>query len=263
MNDNTTQREARVERNESIQRQFGAAAQKYVVSTYHTRAPDLENMLAAVELSGTERVLDVGTGTGHTALAFAPHVEFVVGLDITEAMLDQARKLAAQREVENVSFERGDAMAMDYATDSFDLVTCRVCAHHFARPQPAVSEMARVLRPGGVLLIVDSIASEDPGEDTWLNCIELLRDPSHARNYRVSEWLAMISEAGLSAECLDTWAVPLEFEEWVTRMGTPELERQQLRTLFSRAPDHVRDALRIRPGDDCGFDIPIGMFRGR
>lgn len=247
---------------ESIQRQFGAAARQYTVSTYHTQAPDLENMLAAVELSGAERVLDVGTGTGHTALAFAPRVASVVGLDLTEAMLDEARELARQRGCANVSFERGDAMAMAYASASFDLVTCRVCAHHFADARRAVHEMARVLRPGGQLLLVDSIAPADASEDTWLNCIELLRDPSHARNYGVEQWVAMLAAAGLQAECLDTWAVPLDFEEWVTRMRTPELERRQLRALFERAPDHVRAALGIRTGERCGFDIPIGMFRG-
>ena len=251
-----------MDRNDSIQQQFGASASRYTVSTYHTKAPDLENMLAAVELAGDEQVLDVGTGTGHTALAFAPHVASVVGLDLTEEMLEQARGLARKQRADNVSFERGDAMQMDYPDDRFDLVTCRVCAHHFADPLPAVREMARVLRPGGQLLVVDSVAPEDPSEDTWLNCIELLRDPSHARNHKVSEWIAMLDEAGLSASCLGRWAVPLEFEEWVTRMGTPELKRSQLLALFERAPDHVRASLGIRTGASAGFDIPIAMFRG-
>ena len=91
-----------MDRNQSIQQQFGAAADRYRVSRYHQGAPDLDAMQAAVELRGDEAVLDVGTGTGHTALAFAPRVAEVVGLDLTPAMLEQARGLAAERGIGNV-----------------------------------------------------------------------------------------------------------------------------------------------------------------
>lgn len=252
-----------MDRSDAIQQQFGAAADRYATSSYHRAAPDLDAMLETAALTGDERVLDVGTGTGHTALAFAPRVYEVVGVDLTLAMLDRARELAAAQGVTNVRFERGDAMALPYADAGFDLVTCRVCAHHFADPTSAVREMTRVLRPGGTLLLVDSVSPEDPAEDSYLNCIELLRDPSHVRNYSVSQWQAMLGAAGLAAEWLATWPVPLDFEDWVERMQTPELERAQLRALFERAPDAVRTALGIQTGDRYGFDIPIAMLRGR
>jgi SAM-dependent methyltransferase len=252
-----------MDRSQSIQRQFGAAAARYAVSRYHQNAPDLENMLRAVDLSGREHVLDVGTGTGHTALAFAPQVASVIGLDMTEAMLEQARELAVAQGASNVEFELGDAMALPYDSNRFDIVTCRVCAHHFADVPKAIEEMARVLRPGGWLLIVDTVSPEDPAEDTYLNCIELIRDPSHVRNYSVSQWVAMLAAVGFAAEYKGTWGVPLDFEDWVERMGTPELERSQLRALFDRAPDQVRSGLAIRAGERYGFDIPIAMLAGR
>ncbi len=251
-----------MDRSQSIQRQFGAAAERYATSSYHQRSPDLENMLKAVTLSGSEQVLDVGTGTGHTALAFAPQVGSVIGLDMTEAMLAQARELAVQQGASNVSFELGDAMELPYDSDRFDLVTCRVCAHHFADVQRAVAEMARVLRPEGRLLVVDTVSPEDPAEDTYLNCIELIRDPSHVRNYSVAQWMGMLEAVGLAAEYRGTWAVLLDFDEWVTRMGTPELEQSELRALFDRAPDLVRKGLGIRSGDYYGFEIPIAMVEG-
>ena len=247
---------------DAIQQQFGAAAERYANSSYHQLSPDLDAMLAAVSLDGSERVLDVGTGTGHTALAFAPRVAEVVGVDFTPAMLEQARRLARARGASNVRFDEGDAMALPYAAADFDLVTCRVCAHHFTDPALAVREMARVLRPGGRLLLVDSVAPEDPAEDTFFNAIELLRDRSHVRNHRVSEWLAMLSAAGFRAEHRETFAVPLDFDEWVERIGTPETERAALRSLFCSASDAVKQRFGLRTGGPWGFDVLIGLLCG-
>lgn len=249
-----------MDRNQSIQRQFGAAADRYRVSRYHQDAPDLDAMLAAVVLRGDERVLDIGTGTGHTALAFAPRVAEVVGLDLTPAMLEQARILAEERGSANVRFEVGEAEALPYPDASFDLVTCRVCAHHFRDVRAAVCEASRVLRPGGRVLWVDSVSPDDPAQDTFLNCIELLRDPSHVRNYGVSQWQALFAEAGLAAEHLATWPVPLDFDEWTDRMRTPELPCDQLRALFDDATESIRAAFRVRT-TPYGFDIPIALLR--
>lgn len=247
---------------DAIQQQFGAAAGRYATSSYHQVSPDLDAMLEAVACRGDERVLDVGTGTGHTALAFAPRVAEVVGVDFTPAMLEQARRLAAERGVANVRFDEGDAMALPYADASFDLVTCRVCAHHFADPAQAVRETARVLRPGGTFLLVDSVAPEDPAEDTFFNAIELLRDRCHVRNHRVSEWCQMLAAAGFSGEHLGTFAVPLEFEEWVDRIGTPEDCRAALRALFAGATEAVTRRFGLKTGPEWGFDVQVGLLRG-
>jgi ubiquinone/menaquinone biosynthesis C-methylase UbiE len=249
-----------MDRNQSIQRQFGAAADRYRVSRYHQDAPDLDAMLGAASLRGDERVLDIGTGTGHTALAFAPSVAQVVALDLTPAMLEQARGLAEERGIDNVRFEQGEAERLPYPDGSFDVVTCRVCAHHFRDVRAALREAARVLRPEGQLLFVDSVSPEDPAQDTFLNCIELLRDPSHVRNYTVSQWTAMFAEVGLVAEHRVTWPLPLDFEDWTERMLTPELARDQLRALFDDATDAIRVAFRVRTAPH-GFDIPIALMR--
>lgn len=250
-----------MDRSQSIRRQFGAAAERYATSSYHQISPDLQHMLEASELSEAAHLLDLGTGTGHTALAFAPRVARVTGIDITDEMLDQARLLASEQGVANLCFERGDAMALEYPDGHFDGVTCRVCAHHFEDPNAAVREAARVLRPGGQMLWVDTVSPPDPAQDTYLNSIELLRDPSHVRNYSVAEWQGMFGAAGLEAPCEAQWSVPLDFEDWVQRMGTPEPERTQLRRLFDRAPDAVREVLGIRGGEEpYGFDIPVALF---
>ena len=229
---------------DSVRQQFGAAAARYATSSYHRVSPDLEAMRAAVALGGSERVLDVGTGTGHTALAFAPHVAEVVGVDFTAAMLDEARRLAEEQGAGNARFDEGDALALPYEDDSFDLVTCRVCAHHFTDAARSVREVARVLRPGGTFLLVDSISPEDAAEDTFFNAIELLRDRSHVRNYRLSEWEAMFAAAGLTAEHVATFAVPLDFDEWVERIGTPEAEARRPACALPRRDGRGEAALR-------------------
>lgn len=245
---------------ESVQNQFGAVASNYATSTVHVGGPDLTAMLAAIPLRGDERVLDAGCGAGHTAMAFAPRVAEVVGCDLTIAMLAQAKRLAAERGLANVAFERGDVERLPYPDASFDLVTSRYSAHHYPHPQAALREFARVLRPGGALLLVDVVAPEAPASDTFLNAIELLRDPSHVRDHSVSQWLAMCGAAGLRAEQAGAWPLRLEFESWVARMNTPFLAITQLRAMIDGATHEVRDALSFALGD-YSFSVPTALIR--
>ncbi len=244
----------------AIQKLFGAAAARYAASDYHAAGPDLAAMVEAASPRGDERVLDVGSGAGHTALAFAPRVREVVDLDLTQAMLDEAQRLAAARGVGNLRLEQGDAMALPYTDASFDLVTCRQCAHHFERPDLALREVARVLRPGGRLVLVDSVAPEDPAQDTFLNAIELLRDPSHVRDQPVSRWMDLLEAAGLAGECLGRWRLALDFDDWVRRMATPPAVVAVLRGMLADATDGVRAGLGVRSGERAGFEMPIALF---
>ncbi len=248
-----------MELNESIQRQFTAAASAYVVSPVHKGGPDLDALLA---LAGDVRgapVLDVGTGAGAAALAFAARGARVVALDLTPAMLDMARAQAEERGLTNLETRLGDAAKLPFPDASFEVVACRVCAHHFGRARQAVAEMARVLRPGGQLLLIDSISPEDPTQDTFLNAVELLRDRSHVRNYRVSEWLAWFREVALAPEHVRTFPTFLDFENWTARMNTPEHEKTQLRRLMDGAPAEVREAFSV--ADNHDWKIPLALFR--
>lgn len=246
---------------DSVQRQFAPVAANYATSAVHVAGPDLAVMLAAADLRGHERVLDAGCGAGHTALAFAARAAEVVALDLTEAMLAQGRKLARDRKLANIRFQRGDVEQLPFAEAEFDVVTSRYSAHHYPHPLAAVREFVRVLKPGGLLLLVDVLSPEPPAQDTFLNAIELLRDPSHVRDHSAEQWLGMFRAAGLAAELAGGWPLRLEFESWVARMNTPFLAITQIRALIDGAPREVRAGLAIDEG--YSFSVPTALIRGQ
>ena len=239
---------------QSVQAQFGEVAANYASSSVHAQGEDLARLVALAALTGVERVLDAGCGAGHTALACAPTAREVIAYDLTPAMLAQVQRLAAEREIANIVTRQGDVAALPFADDEFDLVVSRYSAHHWGQPEAALAEFGRVLRPGGRVILSDIVAPDAPLLDTWLQAIELLRDPSHVRDHSAAQWVTMFSAAGFAAQIVFTWMLPLDFESWVQRIGTPEPQVAMLRTLFDAAPSEVRAAFAMQP--DYGFSIP-------
>jgi len=245
----------------TVVEQFGPAAADYATFSYHAAGPDLAPMLAAAELRGGERVLDLGCGPGHVALLFAPHVSEVVALDPTEAMLVEARRLAGERRIDNVRFELGRAEAVPGPEAAFDRVVSRQSAHHWGDIRRAVGEIGRVLAPGGRFVLIDTFAPEEPSLDGFLNRVELLRDSSHVRDYTVSEWRSMLADVGLEMEEAGTWNIPIEFDSWLRRSRTPETEIAELRRCFGDASPAQRETFEITA--DRGFRIPVGLIVAR
>jgi ubiquinone/menaquinone biosynthesis C-methylase UbiE len=244
----------------NVQQQFGPVAEQYAAFNYHAAGPDLAPMLEAGQMSGQEHVLDIGSGPGHTALLFATKARRVVASDPTDAMLDQGRRLAAERGLDNIRFERTTAEQLPFADDSFDRVTSRQSAHHYADIRRALGEVARVLSPSGRFVLIDSISPEDDEFDLFLNQIELLRDSSHVRDYRISEWREMFESVGFELEDVASWDIPLEFEEWVTRSRTPDDEVAELRSCLEAASERVRERFGV---DDRGnWSVPVGLVVG-
>lgn len=246
--------------NQSIQQQFGAVAANYTTSAVHASGADLQGLIAAAALTGSERVLDVGCGAGHVTIGLAGQARELVAVDLTEAMLAQTRAQVAAKGYTNVRVESADAMALPFASGSFDLAVSRYAAHHFADPLSAIRDIFRVIKPGGRWLLVDVVSPPEPMADTFLNAIEILRDPSHVRDHTIDQWLAMYAAAGFVGTHEQTWSVRLEFTSWVTRMATPAHEVAQLQRMLTAAPAAVKRALGIEA--DGSFHIPVALISG-
>ena len=238
----------------SVQRQFNQVAANYSTSAVHARGRDLEAMVQAVTLTGQEIVLDAGCGTGHTALAFAPHVAQVIALDFTEGMLAQGRQLAAERGITNVEFRLGDVEKLSFADGAADLIVSRYSAHHWPHPATALDGFRRILKPGGYFILNDIVSFDDFTADTYLQAIELLRDPSHVRDHTVAQWTAMLTAAGfVDVTVVYSGPVWIDFASWIQRMATPAPNAALIRTLFDGAPQEVKTALQIEANHNFSF----------
>ena len=255
--DNTTAQE----KMRQVQSNFGAAAADYVTSKVHASGKDLAWLAELTDLTGTERVLDVGTGGGHAAFAIAPHVAEVVALDLTQPMLEAAQQEAIARQLYNIRFLVGDAQNMPCADACFDVVTCRKAAHHFPYLHQAIREWARVLKPNGKLALVDSISPEEPDMDIYLNEIETLRDPSHVHNYKLSEWITFLTEAGFTISTTREWTILLDIPTWTKRMRTPAESVAIIEQRLHDAPPATHTRLHIEEQDGVwSFKLPTALI---
>lgn len=252
---------------QSVQAQFGNVADHYRTSIVHAKGADLDTMLNCVVLDGTERLLDAGSGAGHTALAFASRVREVVAYDLTPAMLEQVERLAAERGLTNISTMRGNVEELPFEDGEFDLVVSRYSAHHWTHPERALRELRRVLKLGGWFILSDVVAFSDHTQDTFLQTIELLRDPSHVRDHSVPQWQAMFEDSGFTSEIVLRFDVPLDFNDWVRRMATPPDQVSIIKKLWAGAPAEVQAKFQLQPGwygaDNFEFVIPGAVVRGK
>jgi SAM-dependent methyltransferase len=205
----------------------------------------LAAVLAVASPDPDDTLLDVACGGGIVVCAFAPHVRHATGIDMTPAMLDRARALAAERGVENVAWQEGDVAALPYPDAAFTIVVTRFAVHHFPDPAAVMREMVRVCAPDGRIVVVDTCAAPDPTKAACFNRLEKLRDPSHVRALPLGELVALFGTAGLG-------------EPRVTRSGL----RDTVDNLLARSFPNPGDAARIVEmfavaAEDDSLGIPV------
>jgi ubiquinone/menaquinone biosynthesis C-methylase UbiE len=230
-----------------VQQKFGAAAADYAASTVHAKGPSLARLVALTEPKPSWRVLDVATGAGHTALALAPLVAKVTASDITESMLAQTKALAAERKLANVKIARAAAEDLPFPDMSFDLVTCRLAAHHFRDVRAFTTEAFRVLWPGGTFALVDNVSPEGDDVARAYNGFEKLRDPSHGRCLTLNEWTRLLADTGFAVARSEVLDQDIEFAPWVARMRCSDSTIARLENLLHASP--LGECLRPRSGE--------------
>jgi SAM-dependent methyltransferase len=185
-----------VSHDDAVRARFAATAAEVAEHSLRQVEAVRAALVALVALRGDERALDVGTGAGTLALALAPLVREVVAVDLVPELLEAARREAPA----NVRVVEGDATALPFGDGAFDLVASRRTLHHVDRPELVVSELARVVRAGGRVVVEDQLAPEDAEAASALDRFERARDPSHARTLPASKLRRLFAANGLALE---------------------------------------------------------------
>jgi SAM-dependent methyltransferase len=215
------------------------------VALQEERALELERRVLRLlsPLGGDERALDAGCGAGAFALAVAPHVGEVVGIDGDAALLAAARERAPV----NAAFVEGDVTALPFPYGDFDIAGCLRVLHHVHRPGLVLSELARVLRPGGRLLLVDQLGSVDPIRALEIDRFERTRDPSHERLLPDADIRALLDANDLVTLSNEVVTERREIERYLDVAGLSGPERERVR--------------RMAPAPE--YDVEVGWYVAR
>lgn len=218
-----------------VQEQFGKHADKYVVSETHAKGDDLALLISWLSLEKTSHVLDIATGGGHVAKQLSAHAQQVIATDLTRPMLAAAANHLRQAQCSNVTFVVADAEQLPFLDCSFDAVTCRIAAHHFPNPHLFLHEAARVLKPGGKLVLIDNVAPDDDALGQFMNTFEAMRDTSHVRCLSVLEWQSLAEKAGLQVEKSEMNRKTYTFPTWVMRTAENEEQAKRVESFICDA----------------------------
>jgi ubiquinone/menaquinone biosynthesis C-methylase UbiE len=238
------------EQKDLVRKHFALQARAYPGSAKYRHAEKAQPMIELADPVLKDTVLDVATGWGFVALAFAPLVRSVIGLDLTPEMVELAKKLAHERGDPNVEFRVGDAEDLPFDAGSFDLVTCRAAFDHLGNPEKALREMKRVLAPRGRIVLYEFVAPAALDKAHTYHVIESSRDPSHLWSSSIHEFEDLFWSCGLEEQGRVITLLKRDFDSWMSVIDADAETRKKVRMLLedSMFGDRAGLAPRIRAG---------------
>jgi len=220
----------------AIRDEFAHQADSFARSPTMSLAETLGVLVDLIPEDPEARWVETACGPGLIARAMAPRVGSVVGIDLTPTMIDKARADAAEAGVENVTFEVGDATALDLPDDSLDGAITRFSLHHIPAPVRVLEEMRRVVKPGGYVVVSDFVTDDDGVSAAWQEQIERLRDPSHWALLTPSRIAALGERVGLEPDLEQVVPFEIDYEEWLNRGSGGPTNAELIERLRAEAP---------------------------
>ncbi len=228
----------------AIRDEFAHQAESFARSPTMSLGTTLDVLVDLVPEDPGALWVETACGPGLIARAMAPRVGSVVGIDLTPSMVEKARADAAAAGVENVSFETGDVTALPMADDSLDGAITRFSLHHIPAPIRVLEEMARVVKPGGYVVVSDFVTDDDGESAAWQEQIERLRDPSHWALLTPSRIAALAERVGLDPDLDRIVPFEIDFEEWLNRGSGGPANAELIERLRAEAPPQA-ESLRV------------------
>ena len=182
----------------------------------------MDRINSVASTSSNVRILDLGCGPGIIVEALATAAKEIVAFDLTPAMIHLTRQRCQEAKLTNVLFIVGQAENIPLEDSTFDVVVTHFTFHHFSDPKPVISEIVRILRPNGRVIIAEVLSSEDAEKAKLHNALEILRDPSHVRMFSRSEFRTLLESGGLHITMEEGWTLNREFSEWIQITNAPE-----------------------------------------
>ena len=245
-----------------VKQQFGENAAFYLTHAPHAQGKSLERLVTLTTPQPDWHVVDIATGGGHVAYAFAPHVARVWATDITEEMLTQVRAEAGKRKLGNIRTTYAKAEMLPFEDATFDLVTCRIAPHHFDSIPEFLSEAARVLKPAGTLAVVDNVVPPGSVGD-YVNAFERFRDPSHLRAWTLQEWRDALEAAGYRIGHIEELSKRMVLVTWANRHDATM--QAFLRAMLIEATPGVAAFFAVQDADNdkMSFRLAEALFVAR
>jgi SAM-dependent methyltransferase len=248
--------------NDRILDQFTRQAVPFSTAPAIRNQEALNRMVAMAEAGPDDTVLDVACGPGLLVCAFARVVRHATGIDLTPAMLQQAREIQHERGLENVSWRQGDVLPLPYADGAFSIVSARFAFHHFPDPLAVLREMKRVCQPGGRIVVADSAPAA--AKAAAFNAMEQLRDPSHVRAMSVEELSSLFVAAGLTKPRIELYRLPGELEDLLARSFPGEGDAVRIRKIFEGSLQHdALDMATLRKDGKTYYAYPVAILASK